>query len=668
MLHVALVAILSCMQLIANGQGAPALWQHFGIGDKVNVIPAPALPAGMTGFTYSANSCPPPGHYTIIRRVNVNGCFADEWIPLASDYNSDYMPSHADGNMMMVNYTSVSSPMLIYKDTIKQSMCPGTTYEFSARYINLDRPASCPLSVKFPVFAMSIENESGQVLFTDTMRNGLYYANPSMGYKFSAFGFSFTMPAGVNKLVARITVLPVSAVDCAEDFAIDDIQVSALGPQVSIKFPNEPDGTTVKSVCYQQSSQVQLTGNMGPYYTNPALQWQQSTDYGFTWTDIPGATGNSYTGTFSVPDTFLFRLSGAENSKIGNPGCRVYSGALKVEVNGIPKDISVTSNSPVCAGQVIRLNADGGASYVWTGPNNYYNDITSPQLFFAALSDSGWYVAEIVTLGGCRTKDSTRVKMIGIDVDAWPVDTMICKGEQLQLRTVPGTQYEWSPAAGLSSTSIINPVATPEKSTVYRVKVTDASGCSDTAIVQVILRNTVAVKSVIDVPPYLCRSYDSLLFKENSLGKIRTWHWDFGNGTSSDEQKPGIQYFTIAGNQSTYVSRLIVTDTADCADTSYRQIQVEDNCYIAVPTAFTPNNDGRNDFLYPLNAFKVTDLHFRVFDRKGQIVFVSHDWSRKWDGRLGGVEQTTGVYIWTLEYTDVSGRKVFLKGTTTLIR
>jgi len=307
MLLFVLVAVFSCFLLNAKGQGAPVLWQHFGIGDKHNVIAAPALPAGYTGLTYSPAICPPPGHYTIVRRVNLQGCFADEWIPLSSDYNSDYMPSHSDGNMMLVNYTTQATPMLVYKDTISKPMCPGTLYWFGAHFINLDRPASCPLTVKFPSFAMSIENENGQVLFTDTLRNGLGYANPFMGYKFSEFGLAFTMPAGINKLVARITVLPVSAVDCAEDFAIDDIILKAAGPDVKIKFPNEPDGTTVKSLCFQNNSSVSFSGTIVPYYANPALQWQQSTDFGITWTDIAGSTGFTYTGTFSVSETFLIR-------------------------------------------------------------------------------------------------------------------------------------------------------------------------------------------------------------------------------------------------------------------------------------------------------------------------------------------------------------------------
>ncbi len=67
-----------------------------------------------------------------------------------------------------------------------------------------------------------------------------------------------------------------------------------------------------------------MSGSMEAYYPNPALQWQQSSDDGVTWTDIPGATNNICTQTFSTPDTFLFRLSGADISQISNPGCKGF--------------------------------------------------------------------------------------------------------------------------------------------------------------------------------------------------------------------------------------------------------------------------------------------------------------------------------------------------------
>jgi gliding motility-associated-like protein len=100
-----------------------------------------------------------------------------------------------------------------------------------------------------------------------------------------------------------------------------------------------------------------------------------------------------------------------------------------------------------------------------------------------------------------------------------------------------------------------------------------------------------------------------------------------------------------------------------------KQLTVLDNCYIAVPSAFTPNGDGLNDFLYPNNAIKADNLEFRVYNRWGQLVFLSRDWTQKWDGKVKGLPQNTGVYVWFLSYTHRdTGEKVFQKGTTTLIR
>ena len=49
-------------------------------------------------------------------------------------------------------------------------------------------------------------------------------------------------------------------------------------------------------------------------------------------------------------------------------------------------------------------------------------------------------------------------------------------------------------------------------------------------------------------------------------------------------------------------------------------------------------------------------------------MYETKDWTRKWDGTIGGLEQPPGVYVWVLEYTDETGQRVFRKGTTVLIR
>ena len=88
-----------------------------------------------------------------------------------------------------------------------------------------------------------------------------------------------------------------------------------------------------------------------------------------------------------------------------------------------------------------------------------------------------------------------------------------------------------------------------------------------------------------------------------------------------------------------------------------------------MPSAFTPNGDGKNDYLFPNNALKADNLEFRIYNRMGQLVFQTKDWTRKWDGNINGIHQDTGVYAWLLSFVrHDTGEKVFMKGTTVLIR
>ncbi|HET9747166.1 MAG TPA: gliding motility-associated C-terminal domain-containing protein [Chitinophagaceae bacterium] len=666
--YFALMFLMPCNMIVTgqNGYGPPVFKQDFGIGNSDPATIGSPLPAGSSFFTFENSVCPSPGNYTIVRRVPVANCFNNEWIGLGHDANV-YIDF---GMMMMVNNNPSATNRIVYMDTVHQALCAGAEYRFSAAIINLDLIDGwglCPNGADYPVFELRIEDGAGILIKKDTTSPVVSYAvPPSMGYKFAEFGFNFTMPAGVNKLILKLTLLH-SVYECAEDFAVDDIQLRPAGPEAVIKFDNEPSTTFVKSVCFQHNSTVSLSGTVGPYYTNTAVQWQQTTDNGATWVDIPGATSFTYSRAFSVADTFLFRLTAGEGLNINNPYCRVVSNTRRVEVDDLPRNYSITVNSPVCSGHDLKFNAEGAASYIWTGPNGFYDNISYPHIFFSSLADSGWYYVDIFSLGGCKTTDSIYATVIGTDVDAGP-DTSICKGNSVRLNASTGIRYEWTPSNSLSSASIINPVATPHVTTEYTVKVTDRYGCSDTAKVQIKLVNSVALKAKIDGTDYLCRSYDSASFKDISSGIINKRVWSFDNGRADTTANPPTQYYSITANQNSYVSSLAVTDTAGCTDIAYHILKVAGNCFIAVPSAFTPNGDGLNDFLGPLNAYKATDLLFRVYNRAGQMVFETRDWNRKWNGMIDNARQGTGVYVWILEYTDPAKKRISLKGTTALIR
>jgi gliding motility-associated-like protein len=257
--------------------------------------------------------------------------------------------------------------------------------------------------------------------------------------------------------------------------------------------------------------------------------------------------------------------------------------------------------------------------------------------------------------------------MTGTDVHASP-DTSICKGNSVQLTASTGVTYSWVPVYGISDASIKYPIVKPDATTVYTVTVTDSHGCSDTANVQIKVLNSTAAKAGISGSDFLCRPYDSASFKNISIGNITRWNWNFGNGQIDTTGTPPIQYYSIPDNEDGCVVRLAIADDAGCADTAYHTLKVVNNCYIAVPSAFTPDGDGLNDYLYPLNAYEATNLVFRVYNRSGQLVFETRDWTKKWDGTVKGIKQASDVYVWILQYTDVKGKKVFQKGTTLLIR
>jgi gliding motility-associated-like protein len=191
--------------------------------------------------------------------------------------------------------------------------------------------------------------------------------------------------------------------------------------------------------------------------------------------------------------------------------------------------------------------------------------------------------------------------------------------------------------------------------------------CTDSGKAVVNLSNF-RVKAAFEYPAFACPT-DTVRFLNKSTGPVTAWKWNFGNGNQGTLQVPPVQFYTSTTLLSRVPVELIVSSANGCSDTLLQVISVPNNCYIAIPNAFTPNGDGLNDFLYPLNAWKATDLLFRVYNRYGQLVWETTDWTRKWDGSTGGNKAPGGTYVWMLQYTESdTGKKVIQKGTTVLIR
>lgn len=191
--------------------------------------------------------------------------------------------------------------------------------------------------------------------------------------------------------------------------------------------------------------------------------------------------------------------------------------------------------------------------------------------------------------------------------------------------------------------------------------------CRDTSsIIPIFLDNE--LNAAFEATAIVCPN-ELASFQDNSIGNIVSWRWDFGNGITSTSSTPSPQSYMVPTVTTDVFPRLIVQNNYGCFDTAVQKITVPNSCYIAVPNAFTPNRDGLNDHLYPLNAYKATDLLFRVYNRVGQLVFETRDWTKRWDGRFKGQTADMGTYVWILVYTDIkTGKKYNLKGSSILLK
>jgi gliding motility-associated-like protein len=115
-----------------------------------------------------------------------------------------------------------------------------------------------------------------------------------------------------------------------------------------------------------------------------------------------------------------------------------------------------------------------------------------------------------------------------------------------------------------------------------------------------------------------------------------------------------------------------ISNTSGCSkDTSIaldETIPIGGCSSIFIPSAFTPNNDGKNDVFNITLSSAFKNVILKVFDRWGNTVCQAKGNAISWDGSYRGTEQPVGIYIYTLIFTDPNGVQKNMKGTLTLIR
>lgn len=329
-------------------------------------------------------------------------------------------------------------------------------------------------------------------------------------------------------------------------------------------------------------------------------------------------------------------------------------------------DINLSpKQSVVCLGNSVQLNANGGIAYLWFPASGLNNNKSAMPI--ATPIDDIIYIVQATNEFNCSGTDSVNITVAKPFKVKIPADTFVCKGSSILLPASGADSYNWISGDGLSSTTISNPIAIPASATSFTVVGYDAYHCfADTETVHINVESLPTVDAGLDINAL---TGTTIQLNATASSDVTQWNWAPPDNLScSDCSSP------IATPNGTTAYVVTVKNKYDCA--AYDTVVIKLTCdegRVYVPSAFTPDNNGKNDVFYIKGKGVRIIKSFQVFGRWGEIVFEKKninidDRSSAWDGNYKGQPAPAGTYVYVAELICDTGQPFVVKGTVVLVR
>ncbi len=404
-----------------------------------------------------------------------------------------------------------------------------------------------------------------------------------------------------------------------------------------------------------------LTGNNFNFVGTPA-----GTNYQYQWSFGDGGTSNAATTShsYTAANSFPVRLI-VDHLATSTLTCSDTSTQSMV-VNPMPVGFITNKGTyDLCQGVTRPLNASGGTNYQWflNGvPINGANSATHN-----AISE-GTYTLDAVNQFGCRAAsvDTAYINEIKKPSANFTWDSYcINKAVQFSNTTTPGAHnvvnYAWTFGNGASSNNI-SPLQTYSASGAFKVKLSVTSAICPTHLS--VIEKTVNVETPLvgtRYSPINAVVGNTYTLSARTVGVKYQWlpSADLTNPTS---RTPILK----ATGEQDY--RVVITTSSGCQAVDSIKILIFNQSQVLVPKAFTPNNDGLNDVLYPILVGIKYLKSFRVYNRWGNLIYATTDAKSGWNGFYKGQLQSSETYTWIAEAVDEKGITIRNGGNTILIR
>ncbi|QHS62188.1 T9SS type B sorting domain-containing protein [Chitinophaga agri] len=334
---------------------------------------------------------------------------------------------------------------------------------------------------------------------------------------------------------------------------------------------------------------------------------------------------------------------------------------IPVIVNTIA-DVVTIPDTAVCNGTPVQLvsSSVNGTTFSWVPAIGLSNaNALSPVATPAATTR---YTVTADNGTGC-TSEATVLLTINQRLPTYvtPGDTTICVGASLTLAASGGEAYEWLEDGVPLSETGSSLVVTPDQGTIYSVNIlNNACGINENFVIPVTV-NELPVTAVTSTNEIDCSRPSAMLLATGGIKYV----WDNAGGISNTQiANPMV---SPAATTTYYVT---ITDENNCTARDSVTVLADYTVGLSVyplPSAFSPNGDGKNDCFGLKYWGAIQTLDFRVYDRWGVLVFSAQQAGACWDGTFKGALQPVGSYVYVIRAKTACG-EVERKGVVTLVQ